>query len=122
VIGDALLRLQDGDEAAALLSEAHGKWPDDERFVARLAASEAMRRRPREAMALLDGHIVLHPSDADALMLALRLLYDARAAGGRIASAEDDIASARRYAELYKAAAGANQALIDRWVRYIGEK
>jgi VWFA-related protein len=122
VLGDALLRLQDADEAADLLAEAHGKWPGDERFVTRLAASEAMRRRPREAMVLLDGHIVLNPKDADALLLALRLLYDARAEGGRITSADDDIALARRYAELYKAAGGANQALVERWVRYIAER
>ena len=122
VLGDALLRLQDGDEAASVLTEARDKWIDDDRFVPRLAASEALRRKPREAISLLDGYIARHPSDANAVLLGLRLLYDARAAGGRISSAADDSDLARRYADLYRAAAGPNQALVDRWVAFISGK
>jgi VWFA-related protein len=122
VLGDALLRLQDGDEAASILTEARDKWTDDDRFVPRLAASEALRRRPQEAIALLDGYVARHPSDANALLLALRLLYEARSAGARLRSAADDTASARRYADLYEAAGGPNQALVDRWVTFIGGK
>ena len=122
VLGDALLRLQDGDEAASVLAEARDKWLDDDRFVPRLAASEALRRKPQEAIALLDGYISRHPTDANALLLGLRLLYDARAAGGRISSAADDRDLASRYAGLYKAAAGPNQALVDRWVAFISGK
>jgi tetratricopeptide (TPR) repeat protein len=122
VLGDAWLRLQDGDEAAGVLGEARDKWLDDDRFVPRLAASEALRRKPQEAIALLDGYIARHPSDANALLLGLRLLYDARSAGGRISSAADDSDLARRYADLYKAAAGPNQALVDRWVAFISTR
>jgi hypothetical protein len=95
---------------------------DDDRFVPRLAASEALRRKPQEAMALLDGYLTRQPSDANALLLALRLLYDARSAGGRILSEADDSELAERYAGLYRAAGGANQALVDRWVAFIGRK
>jgi len=122
VLGDALLRIQDGEEAWSLLSEARAKWADDDRFVPRLAASAALRRRPQDAMALLDGYIGRHPSDADALLLALRLLYETRSAGGRISSASDDLASARRYADLYRAAGGTNMALVTRWLAFIGGK
>ncbi|MGE5198826.1 MAG: tetratricopeptide repeat protein, partial [Rhodospirillaceae bacterium] len=122
VLGDALLRLQDGDEAAALLTEARDKWMEDDRFVPRLAASEALRRNPQEALALLDGYLARQPSDANALLLAVRLLYDAQSAGERILSASDDIDLARRYAALYKDAGGPNQALVDRWVRFIAGK
>jgi hypothetical protein len=121
VLGDALLRLND-DEAALLLTEARDKWADDDRFVPRLAVSEALRGRPRDAMALLDGYLTRHPEDANALLLALRLLYDARSAGGRIASAAADTASARRYADLYRAAGGSKTSLVDRWVAYIAGK
>jgi tetratricopeptide (TPR) repeat protein len=122
VLGDALLRLQDGDEAASILTEARDKWTDDDRFVPRLAASEALRRRPQDAIALLDGYVARHASDTDALLLALRLLYEARSAGGRILSAAGDAESAGRYADLYKAAGGRNQALVDRWVVFISGK
>jgi tetratricopeptide (TPR) repeat protein len=122
VLGDALLRMQEGDEAASILGEARDKWADDDRFVPRLAASEALRRNPKDAVALLDGYISRHPDDANALLLALRLLYDARSAGGRISSASADIDQARRYADLYRAAGGSNRALVDRWVVFISGK
>jgi tetratricopeptide (TPR) repeat protein len=122
VLGDALLRLQEGDEAAAILSEARGKWPEDDRFVPRLAASEALRRNPKESLSLLDGYFVSHGDDSNAVMLALRLLYEARSAGGRIFSDSEDAERARRYADLYKAAGGPSQALVDRWVVFISGK
>jgi tetratricopeptide (TPR) repeat protein len=122
VLGDALLRLQDGNEAWSLLAEARDKWPDDDRFVPRLAATEALRGSPQAALALLDGYVGRHPSDAGALLLALRLLYEARSAGGWIVSAADDIASARRYADLYQAAGGSSMALVTRWLAFIGGK
>ena len=122
VLGDALLRLEEGDEAAAILSEARGKWSDDDRFVPRLAAAEALRRNAKEALSLLDGHFVSHGDDSHALMLALRLLYEARSAGGRIFSASEDAERARRYADLYRATGGPSQALVDRWVTFIAGK
>ena len=122
VLADALLRMQDGDEAAAILSEARAKWPEDDRFVPRLAASEALRRNPQEAMDLIDGYVLTHADDANALMLALRLLFEARSAGGRVFSAAEDAERARRYAGLYKAAGGPSQALVDRWVTFISGK
>ena len=122
VLGDALLRLQEGDEAASILSEARGKWEDDDRFVPRLAASEALRRNPKEAVSLLDGYLASHADDSNALMLALRLLYEARSAGGHLFSAAEDADRARRYADLYKAAGGSSQALVDRWVTFIAGK
>ena len=122
VLGDALLRLQDGDEAAAILSEARGKWSDDDRFVPRLAASEALRRNPKESLSLLDGYLTSHGDDSDALMLALRLLYEARSAGGRVFSASEDAERARRYAVLYKTAGGPSQTLVERWVNFITGK
>jgi hypothetical protein len=55
-------------------------------------------------------------------MLALRLLYEARSAGGRIFSASEDAERARRYADLYRATGGPSQALVDRWVAFISGK
>jgi hypothetical protein len=55
-------------------------------------------------------------------MLGLRLLFEARSAGGRVFSAAEDAERARRYAGLYKAAGGPSQALVDRWVTFIAAK
>jgi hypothetical protein len=87
-----------------------------------LAAAEALRRNPKESLSLLDGYLVAHGDDGNALMLALRLLYEARSAGERIFSAPEDTERARRYADLYRATGGPSQALVDRWVTFIAGK
>jgi tetratricopeptide (TPR) repeat protein len=122
VLGDALLRLQDGDQAAGLLAEAHDEWADDDRFVPRLAAAEALRGRAAEALALLDGYITRHPTDTDVIFLGMRLLYETRTAGRHARSADEDALAAGRYAELYRAAGGPNSGLVDRWAAYLAKK
>ncbi len=119
VLGDALLRLRDADQAVAILAEARGRWPDDDSFVPRLAAAYALRRQDDDAIGLLGPYIERHPDTADALLLALRILYDAHSAGRRAASAAADAAAAERYAGLYRSAGGAQAALADRWVAFI---
>jgi predicted Zn-dependent protease len=122
VLGDALLRLRDAGQAVVVLSEARERWPDDSTFVPRLAAAHALRQNETEAIALLGPYLEGHPDDADALLLALRLLYDAHAAGRRAESASADAASAARFADLYRATGGVETALVDRWVAFIRSK
>jgi tetratricopeptide (TPR) repeat protein len=122
VLGDALLRLRDAGQAIAVLSEARERWPDDSTFVPRLAAAHALKQNDTEAIALLAPYLERHQDDSDALLLALRLLYDAHAAGRRVESASADAASAARFAELYRAAGGVETALVDRWVAFIRSK
>jgi VWFA-related protein len=119
VLADALLRLGDGEQAEAIIREALGRWPDDDRFVPRLAAAEAMQRRSAEALATLEPYFERHPTDASAWFLAMRVLYDAHAAGGVVTSQAEDGARAARYAAGYKAAAGPRVALVDRWAAFI---
>ena len=106
VLADALLRLGDGEQAESIIREALGRWPEDDSFVPRLSAAEAMQRRSAEAMATLEPYLERHPADASAWFLAMRVLYDAHAAGGVVTSRAEDGARAARYAEGYKAAAG----------------
>lgn len=122
VLGDAHLRLRHPDEALAILDEARAKWADDDSFVPRAAAGEAMRGNPSAALALLDPYLVRHPADADALFLALRLLYDGKGAGRPVLSADGDRAAAVRYGSLYESSGGQHQALVKRWVAYIVSK
>ncbi|MEW5983212.1 MAG: VWA domain-containing protein [Acidobacteriota bacterium] len=122
VLADALLRLRDAEQAVMILTEARERWPDDRSFVPRLAAAELLRRHEDEALALLRPYIDGRPDDVAALMLALRALYDAHAAGRRAASAAEDAATAARYADRYRAAGGPDAALVDRWVAFIRSK
>ncbi len=122
VLADALLRLRDAEQAASILTEAQEKWTDDDSFVPRLAVSQVLLDHGREAFALLEPYIVRHQTDADAIFLAIRLMYDSHAAGGRVKTAAEDAATARELAALYATAGGANAALVNRWAAYIGRK
>jgi len=119
VLADALLRLGDAEQALAILSEARGRWPDDGGFLPRLAAAQAMLERRGEALATLEAYLKGHEKDAEAAALAIRLIYEAHAAGRVAKSAAADRELAEKYRELYRAAGGANQALVDRWVAFI---
>ena len=119
VLADALLRLGDGEQAESIIREALGRWPDDDGFVPRLSAAEAMRRRRAEALATLDPYLERHPADAGAWFLAMRILYDAHAREGVVTNQAEDGARAARYAAAYKAAGGPMLALVDRWAAFI---
>ena len=119
VLADALLRLGEGEQAESIILEALGRWPDDESFVPRLSAAEAMQRKGAEALATLEPYLASHPADASAWFLALRVLYDAHAAGGVVTSQAEDGARAATYAAAYKAAGGPRLALVDRWAAFI---
>jgi tetratricopeptide (TPR) repeat protein len=119
VLADALLRLGDGEQAESIIREALGRWPDDDGFVPRLSAAEAMRRRRAEALATLDPYLERHPADAGAWFLAMRILYDAHARDGVVTNQAEDGARAARYAAAYKAAGGPMLALVDRWAAFV---
>jgi VWFA-related protein len=119
VLIDALLRQGEAGQALEALTEARGRWPGDGRFTPRLAAAQVMLDRQAEALATLEDHLQRQPSDAEATALAIRLIYQAHAAGRVAKTAAADRELAAKYRELYRAAGGANQALVDRWVAFI---
>lgn len=121
VLADAYLRLREGEPAVAALQEARERWPDDDLFVPRLAAAQALLKRPAEALAAIGPYIDRHPTDVNALVLALRVIYESHQAGKAVISAADDKARAAKYAELYRAAAGPEQPLVDRWAAAIAK-
>ncbi|MCX6543943.1 MAG: VWA domain-containing protein [Acidobacteria bacterium] len=119
VLADALLRLREGEQATSILTEAREKWADDDSLVPRLAVSQVLLDRGREALALIEPYIERHGTDVDAIFLAIRLMYDVHSAGGQIKTPAEDAAAARKYATLYAAAGGANAPLVNRWVQFI---
>ncbi len=119
VLADAWLRIGDGEQAESIASEAAGRWPADDGFLPRVAAARAMQGRGREALDGLAPYLEQHPADASALFLALRILYDAHAAGGTVTSAVEDAALATKYAAAYRSAGGPRLALVDRWAAFI---
>ena len=116
VLADALLRLNDGKQAEAILEEARERWPGDDVFLPRLAAAKVILSRRSEALALLEPYIERHQLDSEPLFLAIRLLYEAHDSRKPLKGAVEDRTLAAKYGELYRATNGANQPLVARWV------
>jgi tetratricopeptide (TPR) repeat protein len=119
VLADAWLRLRDGSQAMSILTEARERWPDDDAFVPRVAAAHALLQQRGQALETLVPYIDRHPADTAALALAVRLLYDAHASGKAALSPARDRELATRFAGLYRAANGAEAALVDRWAAFV---
>jgi hypothetical protein len=76
VLADAFLRLIDSERALGILTEARERWPDDDLFLPRLAAAQALTKRLEDALKTLGPHLDRHPDDTGAIMLAARVLFD----------------------------------------------
>jgi VWFA-related protein len=122
VLADALLRLGEAGQTLQVLDEAKGRWPADEGFLPREAVAQAMLGRRADSFATLQRYLDGRRTDAEALALAIRLIYEARAAGQTITSASADREAAARYGEWYHAAGGQNAALVDRWLAFIAKQ
>ena len=119
LLGDALLRLRDADQAIDILTEARALWPADDEVTIRLATALVMANKPGEALTLLEPYLATHPADHERLFLALRAIYEARSAGRAAGTPASDRALFVRYAEAYAAAKGPEQALVAQWRKYV---
>jgi VWFA-related protein len=119
LLGDALLRMRDMDQAIDILTEARTLWPTDDEVTVRLGTALVMANKPGEALEVLDPYLAAHPADHQRLFLALRALYEARSGGRAIGTIEADRATFARYADAYAAAKGPQQALVERWRKYM---
>jgi VWFA-related protein len=119
LIADAMVRDRNVAGAVGILEEAAGRWPDNDALQVRLGIAYAMARRMGDAIRTLDPYLANHPEDHGTLFALLRGIYEARTAGKTIESPERDRAIFARYAEAYAAAGGPNQALVDRWKKFL---
>jgi VWFA-related protein len=122
LLGDALLRLRDAEQAIDVLHEARTLWPDNDDIQMRLASALVLGDKPAEALAILDPYLARHPDDPDRLFMALRCLYEARAAGHPIDGDGGDRARFARYAEAYVAAKGPQAPIVAEWRRYMDKR
>ncbi|HET7699143.1 MAG TPA: VWA domain-containing protein [Vicinamibacterales bacterium] len=119
LLGDALLRMRDVDQAIDILTEARSLWPANDDVALRLGTALVMANQPGEAVKVLEPYLATHPADHERLLLVLRALYEARSSGKTLATADGDTALFNRYADAYAAAKGPQQALVDQWRRFM---
>ena len=119
LLGDALLRLRDMDQAIDILTEARALWPADDEVGLRLGTAFVMANKPAEALKVLEPYLASHPADHDRLLLVLRALYEARSAGKALTTTAGDTTLFTRYADAYAAAKGPQLALVDQWRKFM---
>jgi tetratricopeptide (TPR) repeat protein len=115
LLGDALLRLRDVEQAIDVLTEARTLWPADAEVGVRLATALVRANKHADALKVLQPYLDAHPADQDWLFLAMRALYEARTAKRVIDTPEADKARFIKYADAYAAVKGPQQALVDQW-------
>jgi tetratricopeptide (TPR) repeat protein len=119
LLGDALLRLRDMDQALDVLTEAHTLWPTDDDVTVRLGTALVIANKSTDAVKVLQPYLDAHPTDQDVLFVAMRALYESRAAGRTIDTIGADKARFVKYADAYAATKGPQQAMVDQWRKYI---
>lgn len=119
VLADALLRLGDGQESLAVITEARERWPDDDTLLPRLAAARSLTGETGSALDTIETYLGRHPEDLDTIVLGLRILYDTHAAGRVARGATADAALATTLARRYRAAGGPQADQLDRWAAFI---
>jgi VWFA-related protein len=115
LLGDALLRLREVDQALEILNEAASEWPDNEEVQVRIGTAFAMAGKRAEALLRLEPYLEKHPEDQERHFVALRTLYEARAAGKPVRSTNEDRELFARWATAYAAAKGPQEALVEQW-------
>jgi predicted Zn-dependent protease len=122
LIADAMLRDRDANGAIGILKEAAGLWPGNEELQARLGMAYASAGKMADAIRTLDPYLSRHQDDHEKLFMLLRGIYEARNAGTSVESPQKDRATFARYAAAYAAAGGPNQALVERWRKFLEGK
>jgi VWFA-related protein len=115
LLGDALLRLREVDQALAILDDAAARWPENDEVQVRIGAALAMAGKRADALRKLETYLDKHPNDHERQFVALRLLYQARTDGKPIRSTNEDRVLFTKWAAAYTAAKAPQLALVEQW-------
>ncbi len=115
LLGDAMLRLRHTGDAIGLLREAAILWPDVDAVTMRFGTALAQGGQPADALKVLTPYLERNAADQDRLMLAMRLLYEARSTNRPIDSVETDRAKFNRYFDAYAKTNGPQLELAKQW-------
>jgi VWFA-related protein len=119
LLGDALLRQRDVNQALDVLNEAASLWPDDDEVQVRIGSALALAGKRGEALLKFEPYLERNPQDHERHFAALRILYEAKVDGRPVRSTTEDRALFEKWAAAYAAAQGPQQALVDQWQRVV---
>jgi VWFA-related protein len=119
LLSDALLRVEEAEQAVGILNEGLAAFPGDASLRRRLGMAHAMAGQREDALPLLTAWVDANPGDTQALFATLALLFEgfSREAAG-VAPAEETQRLAR-YAKAYMDGGGPNREIVGRWLEYL---
>jgi len=120
LLADAFIRLREIESALGILTEATGLWPDSDQVQLRLGTALALAGKGAESVNVLEPYLARNPNDHERHFVLLRALYEARQSGGHVRSAREDRELFDKHAAAYKAAGGAQAALVAEWRKAMG--
>ena len=118
LLSDMLIRLGDADQAVPVLLEALAIWPDDDRMRRRLALAQAVSGQYGAALETVEPYLVRHPSDHEALLVAVHSIYVQYEIGGLVITPQDRSRMAK-YAEAYSTIDGPQAAVVSTWAESV---
>jgi tetratricopeptide (TPR) repeat protein len=119
LLGDALVRAREQEQALSILTEGLAAFPDDAGLRRRLGMAYATAGRGEEALPLLTSWVDAHPEDQEALFATLALLFEGFSRETAGAAAAPERQRLTRYAKAYVDGKGPNREVIARWLRYL---
>lgn len=118
-LGDALFRMGEIGKAITPLREALSKWPEEDQLRRRLATAYAITLQHKEALATIEPYVARHPSDHEAILLALYAIYASAVVGQPLVGGAEDRERMTRYAAAYAAAKGPHETVISSWAEFV---
>lgn len=122
LLGDALLRIQEAEQAVEILNEGLAAFPGEPALRRRLGLAHAMAGRGDEALPLLTAWVDANPGDTEALFATLALLFQGFSREAAGAAAAEERQRLARYARAYVDGGGPNREVVERWLRYLRER
>lgn len=121
-LGDALFRLGEVGKAIAPLREALATWPEDDQLRRRLATAYAITLQHKEALVTIEPYVARHPSDHEAILIALHALYASAVLGQPLVGGAEDRERMTSYAAAYATAKGPHDAVISSWAEFVRKR
>jgi len=118
-LADAFMRIGEHEHALPLLQEALGEWPADDTVLVRWATALALTGRGDAAVLALEPYLARQPNDPDRLLMAMRLIYEARLGGRFVEGQAADRARFSRYFDAYGKTSGTERTLAEQWKRIV---
>jgi predicted TPR repeat methyltransferase len=119
VLADALLRAHDGMGALDITREAANLWPQNDDVQVRLVVAAAMAGEFTEALKAVERQLESGPNEPARLFFAMRIIFEANAAGQPIESKEKDLVRFDKYRTAYNTANGPRGEIVDEWRRFM---